>query len=133
MVIFFFFFFRKKTLSASLCCVCTCKYLNCIPVGAYFLSNSLCSNKRKYIVMHLVHLSLNSYGAPVRIGTIMPLTESRNVEFKKGGALYSQRNMKEVITTMCCHFKVIIFISANLQIWQCFFEFRRRSNILWSS
>jgi len=33
----------------------------------------------------------------VRIGTVMPLTESRNVEFKKGGALYSQRNMKEVI------------------------------------
>ncbi|XP_065919764.1 schlafen-like protein 1 [Dysidea avara] len=36
-------------------------------------------------------------GPPVRIGTVMPLTESRNVEFKKGGALYSQRNMKEQI------------------------------------
>jgi len=40
-------------------------------------------------------------GQPVRIGTVMPLTESRNVEFKKGGALYSQRNMKEVTQFTC--------------------------------
>lgn len=33
----------------------------------------------------------------VRIGSIMSLTESRNVEFKKGGALHSQRALKEQI------------------------------------
>ena len=41
-------------------------------------------------------MSIFSHGI-VRIGTIMNLTESRNVEFKKGGSLHSQRALKEVL------------------------------------
>ena len=49
----------------------------------------------------------------VRIGSIMSLTESRNVEFKKGGALHSQRALKEVLDLhwlSSCYF----CIAANL-------------------
>ena len=32
----------------------------------------------------------------VMIGTVFNLTESRNVEFKKGGSVHSQQALKEV-------------------------------------